>query len=77
MIAAAALTACSSAPLALTPPGRGPEHNTVSTPTREVIIGVDQLSGGFNPHTLADLTPVSTAVAGLALAGDGDPPAGF
>jgi len=28
---------------------------------------VDRLAGGFNPHTLADLTPVSTAVAGLVL----------
>ncbi|MGH3914978.1 MAG: ABC transporter family substrate-binding protein [Pseudonocardiaceae bacterium] len=67
LIAAAALTACTSAPLALTPPGRAPENNTVPTPTREVIIGVDRLLGGFNPHTLADLTPVSTAVAGLVL----------
>jgi ABC-type transport system substrate-binding protein len=32
-----------------------------------VVFGVDQLRGGFNPHTLADLTPVSEAVAGLLL----------
>ncbi len=28
---------------------------------------MDRLIGGFNPHTLADLTPVSEAVAGLLL----------
>jgi ABC-type transport system substrate-binding protein len=38
-----------------------------SPPAREVVFGVDQLIGGFNPHTLADLTPVSEAVAGLLL----------
>jgi ABC-type transport system substrate-binding protein len=32
-----------------------------------VVLGVDRLIGGFNPHTLADLTPVSEAVAGLLL----------
>jgi ABC-type transport system substrate-binding protein len=32
-----------------------------------VVLGVDRLTGGFNPHTLADLTPVSEAVAGLVL----------
>jgi ABC-type transport system substrate-binding protein len=38
-----------------------------SPPAREVVLGVDQLIGGFNPHTLADLTPISEAVAGLLL----------
>jgi ABC-type transport system substrate-binding protein len=31
------------------------------------VFGVDRLVGGFNPHTLADLTPISEAVAGLLL----------
>jgi ABC-type transport system substrate-binding protein len=34
---------------------------------REVVFGIDRLIGGFNPHTLADLTPISEAVAGLLL----------
>jgi ABC-type transport system substrate-binding protein len=33
----------------------------------EVVFGIDRLIGGFNPHTLADLTPISEAVAGLLL----------
>ncbi len=37
------------------------------SPARELVVGVDDLSGGFNPHTLADLTPTASAVAGLLL----------
>ncbi|RRO15796.1 ABC transporter family substrate-binding protein [Saccharopolyspora rhizosphaerae] len=33
----------------------------------EVVAGVDELEGGFNPHTLADLSPTSSALAGLML----------
>jgi len=32
-----------------------------------VVFGIDRLIGGFNPHTLADLTPISEAVAGLLM----------
>jgi ABC-type transport system substrate-binding protein len=68
LIAAAALLACTpqSPPL---PASRQPATNVspIPSPKREVVLGVDQLTGGFNPHTLADLTPVSEAVAGLLL----------
>ena len=33
----------------------------------ELIIGVDDLGAGFNPHTLADAGPVSLAVASIVL----------
>ncbi|GAA0513671.1 ABC transporter family substrate-binding protein [Saccharopolyspora thermophila] len=33
----------------------------------EVVVGVDELEGGFNPHTLADLSPTSSALASLML----------
>ena len=36
-------------------------------PTNELTIGVDDLGGGFNPHTLADVSPVSLGIAGLVL----------
>jgi ABC-type transport system substrate-binding protein len=62
----AAVVACT--PL---PPRLGPPRLTapvVSPPAvKEVVLGVDRLTGGFNPHTLADLTPLSEAVAGLLL----------
>ena len=41
--------------------------SAASPAVREVVFGIDRLIGGFNPHTLADLTPVSEAVAGLLL----------
>lgn len=62
-----ALAACTSAPLPLVPPGDAPSSVRGPAPAREVVVGVDRLAGGFNPHTLANLTPVSTALAGLLL----------
>lgn len=67
LIAGVALAACTPPPLPLVPPGEAPSELRAPTPTREVVIGVDRLVSGFNPHTLADLTPVSTALAGLLL----------
>ncbi|MGH4014388.1 MAG: ABC transporter family substrate-binding protein [Pseudonocardiaceae bacterium] len=67
LIASAALAACAPAPLPLVPGGQAPGSLVAPLPTREVVVGVDRLVGGFNPHTLADLTPVSTALAGLLL----------
>lgn len=68
LIAGAALVACTSQPPPLAPPHHPATSSSVAAPSaREVEFGVDQLIGGFNPHTLADLTPVSEAVAGLLL----------
>ncbi|MBP2476436.1 ABC-type transport system substrate-binding protein [Crossiella equi] len=33
----------------------------------EILVGVDRLTRGFNPHTLADQSPVTTALASLIL----------
>ncbi len=72
LVAGAALVACAPQP----PPVVAPRHpaassSAVSPRAREVVFGVDQLFGGansgFNPHTLADLTPVSEALARLLL----------
>ncbi len=67
LIAGAALAACTAQPLPVLP-GNGPVSSPVAPPLpRELVFGVDRLVSGFNPHTLADLTPVSEAVAGLLL----------
>jgi ABC-type transport system substrate-binding protein len=64
LVVGAALAACTPQP----PPAAAPPTSAVaSPPAREVVLGVDQLVGGFNPHTLADVTPVSEAVASLLL----------
>jgi ABC-type transport system substrate-binding protein len=79
LIAGAALIACTPQPPPLLVPRRPAASPAVPSPppvvsapapsplAREVVFGVDQLIGGFNPHTLADLTPVSEALAGLLL----------
>jgi ABC-type transport system substrate-binding protein len=66
LMAGAAIVACAPQP----PPLGAPRITTPSASpplVREVVLGMDRLIGGFNPHTLADLTPVSEAVAGLLL----------
>ncbi|MGH3693454.1 MAG: ABC transporter family substrate-binding protein [Pseudonocardiaceae bacterium] len=67
LIAGAALVACTPPPPPLASPLPAASPATVPAPKREVVLGVDRLVGGFNPHTLADLTPVSEAVTGLVL----------
>jgi ABC-type transport system substrate-binding protein len=49
-----------STPVATTVPNRPPN-------TGEVVVGVDSIATGFNPHKLADQSAVTTAVANLLL----------
>lgn len=65
-VVAVVVAGCTVDPPPPVPPDRGPVPST-PTPIREVVIGVDDLTGGFNPHSLADLTPTGSAVAGLVL----------
>ncbi|MDQ4093155.1 MAG: ABC transporter family substrate-binding protein [Actinomycetota bacterium] len=68
LIAGVALAACTTQPLPLVQPGDGPANTPVAAPAQQqIVLGVDRLAGGFNPHNLADLTPLSQAVAGLLL----------
>lgn len=67
--ALAACAACTPEPLPLVTPSPTPSSTppVPPPPAREVVVGVDKLTRGFNPHTLADLTPLTSAVAGLVL----------
>ncbi|MGH3609288.1 MAG: ABC transporter family substrate-binding protein [Pseudonocardiaceae bacterium] len=68
LMAAAALVACTPRSADLVTPRRPATTSSAASPAgREVVFGIDRLIGGFNPHTLADLTPISEAVAGLLL----------
>lgn len=62
---------CSNAPpppiVAPPPPGAKPSSNSMKPLSVEVVAGVDKLEGGFNPHTLADLSPTSSALSSLML----------
>lgn len=64
------VVACTDAPPPplVAPPEPSPQTapSTQPMPT-EVVVGVDSLEGGFNPHTLADLSPTSSALSSLML----------
>ncbi|MBB5153431.1 ABC transporter family substrate-binding protein [Saccharopolyspora phatthalungensis] len=66
------VAACTNAPPPpLVPQAPKQSPTTSAPPTQpmpvEVVVGVDELEGGFNPHTLADLSPTSSALASLML----------
>lgn len=69
LFVAALVLSCADAPPPLVAPEQAaePAAPTTSEQPEEIVLGVDDLEGGFNPHTLADLTPTSSAVAGLLL----------
>ena len=57
------LAACTGAPA---PPPTPPPPSPEPEPT-QVVVAVDELGAGFNPHLLAHQSTVTTALAGLAL----------
>ncbi|MBP2370842.1 ABC transporter substrate-binding protein [Pseudonocardia parietis] len=61
-----ALTACSADPQPAPPPDPAPPTEAVTSPTR-VVAAVDDLGPGFNPHLRSDQSPVTTAIATMAL----------
>lgn len=44
-------------------------HNTPPPPQRvsQIIMGIDSIGAGFNPHLLSDLSPVNAAISSLVL----------
>ncbi|MDN5932323.1 MAG: ABC transporter substrate-binding protein, partial [Pseudonocardia sp.] len=59
------LAACTQAPLVQQPP---PVDPVPAQPARtELVVGVEDLGAGFNPHLLAHAGPLTTAVATLVL----------
>ncbi|MFC5232808.1 ABC transporter family substrate-binding protein [Pseudonocardia zijingensis] len=59
-----ALAACSNEPVA--PPPPAPIPTPQPEPTR-LVVGVDDMGAGFNPHLLAHQSPVTSALATLVL----------
>ena len=57
----AVLAACTPPPAPPAPPPPAP------APPKQVVVAVDDLGPGFNPHLLAHRSPVSTAVESLVL----------
>jgi ABC-type transport system substrate-binding protein len=75
----ALLAGCTDAPPPPLVAGPEPTRTAGAATVNQVIVGVDDLPTGFNPHSLADLGPVASGVSGLLLpsafrpAADGTP----
>jgi ABC-type transport system substrate-binding protein len=76
LTALAVLAACSDQPATPPPP---PVNPTPAKQPTKLVVGVDEFPPGFNPHLVADLSPITTALATLSLpsvfriAADGNP----
>jgi ABC-type transport system substrate-binding protein len=68
LVGLAVLTGCTNAPPPplVTTPVASTVPNRPANP-REVVVGVDNVAGGYNPHKLADQSAVTTALANLLL----------
>ncbi|MGH3569638.1 MAG: ABC transporter family substrate-binding protein, partial [Pseudonocardia sp.] len=68
VLLAVLLAACTTAPAPLPPPPAPPPAPAAAPiePTR-LVVAVDELGPGFNPHLLAHLSPTTTALATLVL----------
>ncbi|HEX9335244.1 MAG TPA: ABC transporter family substrate-binding protein, partial [Pseudonocardiaceae bacterium] len=68
MACALGLAACTAAPpppLVESPAAR--TSATLATDTSQVVVGVDGIAGGYNPHELSDQSAVTTALSTLLL----------
>jgi ABC-type transport system substrate-binding protein len=63
LLLAVLMAGCTNVPVQQPP---APVPTPPPQPTR-LVVGVGDLGAGFNPHLLADLSPVTTALAALVL----------
>ncbi|OLF15673.1 ABC transporter family substrate-binding protein [Actinophytocola xanthii] len=60
-----AAAACTPAPRLVETPVTSPVTDQVDT--REVVVGVSSVAGGYNPHQITDQSAITTALANLVL----------
>ncbi len=67
-LAGLALAACTVNPPPA-PQSTDTPHNSPPPPQRvtQIIMGIDSIGAGFNPHLLSDLSPVNAAISSLVL----------
>jgi hypothetical protein len=67
-LAGLALAACTANPPPA-PQSTDTPHNSAPPPQRvtQIIMGIDSIGAGFNPHLLSDLSPVNAAISSLVL----------
>ena len=63
-----ALAACTVSPPPA-PQSTDTPHNSAPPPQRptQIIMGIDSIGAGFNPHLLSDLSPVNAAISAMVL----------
>jgi ABC-type transport system substrate-binding protein len=69
LVLVAALAACTStppAPVVTSPVAQSSTAPTASTQS-QIVIGVDDIAGGYNPHNLGDQSTITSALAQLLL----------
>jgi ABC-type transport system substrate-binding protein len=59
------LAGCTPAPRLVNTPVTSPTNTPVDT--GEVVVGVDSIAGGYNPHNMADQSAVTTALSEMVL----------
>ncbi|HUQ57942.1 ABC transporter family substrate-binding protein [Lentzea sp.] len=60
--------ACTNAPPPpLVPKSEAPVITTTGPKVTEIVVGVDDVAGGYNPHALAAQSPITTALSSLLL----------
>lgn len=64
-VAVAVLAGCTPAPRYADKPISSPVNTPVDT--GEVVVGVDSIAGGYNPHNFADQSAITTALSTLLL----------
>ncbi|MGE0297587.1 ABC transporter family substrate-binding protein [Pseudonocardia sp.] len=69
LVVTALLAACTTGPTAPEPPVPEPPAGEPGQPVEpsQLVVAVDDLGAGFNPHLLAHRSPTTTAVASLVL----------
>jgi ABC-type transport system substrate-binding protein len=65
IVALVALAGCTPAPRLSPTPVASPSNTPVDA--GEVVVGVDTIAGGYNPHTFADQSAITTALSEMTL----------
>lgn len=67
VLCGAAAACTNTPPPPLVPASEAPVITTTGPKVTEVVVGVDDVAGGYNPHTLAAQSPITTALSSLLL----------
>ncbi|MFD5831688.1 ABC transporter family substrate-binding protein [Lentzea sp. NPDC060358] len=67
VLCGAAAACTNTPPPPLVPKSEAPVITTTGPKVTEIVVGVDDVAGGYNPHALAAQSPITTALSSLLL----------